>query len=190
MSLIPLSQIEVMRERTPSVMKLRLMEQEVTGYWSVIFSPLGIKSLTKQDVTGFLRYEQNRRWRELSKEDVTRDMESLRLALACLVDESVSIVDRLNRLEPGRGELAIPFLGKAKLTAILLVTHPRQYGVWNDYSERALTELGLMPTFEAGIHLGDMYERFNQVLLGLAAEYKLTLWWLDTILEQLVRRVR
>ena len=190
MGQIPLEQIARLREATPAVMKLRLEEQSVTGYWGVIFSPKGIASLTKQDMTGFLRYEQNRRWKDISKEDVTRDMEALRAALWCLVDEAQPVAERLNALEPGRGELAVPHLGKAKLSAILLVTQPARYGVWNDYSQRALEGLGIMPHFDGVARLGDQYARVNDVLVQLAADNRLTMWWLDVILEQLARLVR
>jgi hypothetical protein len=121
---------------------------------------------------------------------VTADMGRLRAALAVLVDESRPVAERLNELEPGRGPLAVPFLGKAKLTPILLVTHPSQYGVWNDYSERALRGMGLMPEFGEGERLGDQYAQVNEVLVRLAAEYRVSLWWLDIILERLARLVR
>src|SRR6516225_6090035 len=162
-------QIARFRAGTPDVMALRLEEQDVTKYFGVIFSEKGIWSLTKQDMTGFLSYRQNRRWREISKDDVSVDMGQLRNALLTLVDESRPVADRLNLLEPGRGELAVPHLGKAKLTPILLVTHPRRYGVWNDYSERALRGMGLFPEFGEGQHLGDQYESVNEVLVRLAA---------------------
>lgn len=183
-------QIAAFRERTPSVMKLRLQELEVTQYWGVIFSPKGIATLTKQDMTGFLSYRQNKRWREISKDDVTADMEALREALLVLIDETRPLAERVNLLEPGRGELAVPHLGKAKLTPILLVTYPRRYGVWNDYSERALRGMGLMPEFAPGTRLGEQYEAVNSVLTELADKYRVTLWWLDVILEQLARLVR
>jgi len=180
-------QIAVTRENTLNVMALRLEEQEVTSYFGVIFSSRGIQTLTKQDMTGFLSYKQNKRWREISKEDVTRDMDRLRAALLVLTDESRATWERLDLLEPGRGELAVPHLGKAKLTPILLVTQPKRYGVWNDYSERALRNMGLFPEFAADWHLGRQYEAVNAVLTGLAAEYRVTLWWLDMILERLAR---
>ncbi len=189
-TLISTDQIAKFRDATPSVMKLRLVEQEVTQYWSLIFSPRGITSLTKEDMTSFLSYQTNKRWREISKEDVTLDLERLRQALLCLVDESRPIAERLNELEPGRGNLAVPHLGKAKLTPILLVSHPRQYGVWNDYSERALRGMGVFPEPQPGWHLGESYQAVNSVLVGLAEEYKVSLWWLDVILEQIARLVR
>src|ERR1035437_6144285 len=105
---IPTSQILAYRDSTPSVMALKLTELEVTQYWGVIFSPKGIASLTKQDMTGFLSYRQNKRWREISRDDVTADMGRLRAALLVLIDEERPITERLNRLEPGRGELAVP----------------------------------------------------------------------------------
>ncbi len=187
---IPVQKIQEYRDNTPDVMAMRLQELEVTQYWSVIFSPKGIATLTKQDMTGFLSYRQNHRWREISREDVAADMERLRAALLVLVDETRPIVERLNLLEPGRGELAVPHLGKAKLTPLLLVTHPKQYGVWNDYSERALTGMGLMPEFPEGARLGDQYAQVNAVLTELAATYKVSLWWLDVILERIARLVR
>jgi hypothetical protein len=104
-SMISPDQIARLRAETPNVMALRLEEQEVTQYFSVIFSEKGISTLTKQDMTGFLSFRQNKRWREISKEDVTRDMDRLRAALLVLVDESRPIADRLNEIEPGRGAL-------------------------------------------------------------------------------------
>jgi hypothetical protein len=190
MSQISPDQIAKFRESTPNVMALRLQEQEVTAYWGVIFSPKGIASLTKQDMTGFLSFAQNKRWREISKDDVAADMERLRVALTCLVDEARPVAERLNELEPGRGELAVPHLGKAKLTPILLVTQPKRYGVWNDYSERALRGMGLFPEFGETARLGDQYAAVNEVLVRLATEYRVTLWWLDVILERMARLVR
>ena len=190
MAQIPKSQIAEFRASTPSVMKLRLEELEVTQYFGVIFSERAIPSMTKQDMTGFLSFRQNKRWREISREDVTADMPKLRTAIACLVDESRPIAERLNKLEPGRGELAVPHLGKAKLTPILLVSHPRQYGVWNDYSERALRGMGVFPEFGGDWHLGEQYAAVDEVLVGLAAEYVVSLWWLDVILERIARLVR
>jgi hypothetical protein len=183
-------QIAIFRDSTPSVMALKLQELEVTQYWGIIFSPKGIATLTKQDMTGFLSYRQNHRWREISRDDVTMDMDRLRAALMLLVNESVDIAARLNALEPGRGELAVPHLGKAKLTPLLLVTHPKQYGVWNDYAERALTGMGLMPDFDESDRLGDRYAAVNAVLLELAESYRVSLWWLDVILERIARLVR
>jgi hypothetical protein len=190
MSYISPDQVGVYRESTPGVMKMRLEEMEVTGYWSVIFSLKGVATLTKQDMTGFLSFAENRRWKEISKEDVTADMPKLRAALARLVDDSRPISERLNALEPGRGELAVGHLGKAKLTPLLLVSHPKLYGVWNDYSERALRAMELFPVEVPGERLGDGYQRVNEVLVGLASEYRVSLWWLDIILERIARTVR
>ena len=189
-AIIPANKIQEYRDSTPNVMALRLEELEVAQYWGVIFSPKGIASLTKQDMTGFLSYRQNKRWREISRDDVTADMDRLRAALLVLIDETRPIAERLNSLEPGRGELAVPHLGKAKLTPLLMVTQPKLYGVWNDYSERALTGMGLMPEFADGARLGDRYTVVNAVLVELSTTYRVSLWWLDVILERVARLVR
>ena len=190
MALIPLEQIRVFRDSTPNVLALRLQEMEVCQYFGVIFSPKGIASLTKQDMTGFLSFKQNHRWREISRDDVTADMERLRTALLVLVDQSRTVAERLNALEPGRGQFTVGYLGKAKLTPLLLVISPKEYGVWNDYSERALANMGVMPVFEEGMKLGDQYTLVNEKLLGLAEQYNVSLWWLDIILERIARLVR
>src|SRR4051794_20716999 len=93
---IPASKIQEYRESTPNVLALRTQELEVTQYWGVIFSPEGIATLTKQDMTGFLSYRQNHRWREISKDDVTADMEKLRAALNMLMDETRPVAECLN----------------------------------------------------------------------------------------------
>lgn len=190
MSSIATDQIAKFRDATPNVLKMRLEEQETLAYWGVIFSPKGVATLTKQDMTGFMSYGQNKRWREISKEDVTADMDALRAALAGLIDETRPVAERLNELEPGRGQLAVPHLGKAKLTPILLVSQPKKYGVWNDYSERALRGMELFPAFEDGWHLGEQYAAVNEVLVRLATEYRVSLWWLDILLEKVARLVR
>lgn len=190
MAQISPTQIGVIRDAQTNVLAMRLQEVEVCEYWSVLFSPKGVATLTKQDISGFLSYQQNHRWREISKENVAADMPRLREALAELMNEELGIAERLDRLEPGRGTLAVPHLGKAKLTPILMVTNPTKYGVWNDYSERALRGMGLFPEFVPGDHLGAQYSAVNDVLLGLAADYRLSLWRLDIILEQIARLVR
>jgi hypothetical protein len=70
------------------------------------------------------------------------------------------------------------------------VTHPARYGVWNDYAQRALEGMGLMPEFDEGARLGDQYARVNAVLVDLARQYRVSLWWLDIILERIARLVR
>jgi hypothetical protein len=117
-------------------------------------------------------------------------MDRLRQALLVLIDETRPLAERLDALEPGRGELAVPHLGKAKLSPILLVTYPRQFGVWNDYSERALRGMGLFPEFAPDWHLGEQYAAVNAVLVDLATRYRVSLWWLDVILERISRLVR
>jgi hypothetical protein len=189
MSISP-DQIRIFRDNQKDVLKSGLTELEVKGYFSVIFSPKGIKSLTKQDMTGFLSFKQNKRWREISRDDVTTDMEALRNALTLLIDESVPISQRLNRLEPNKGDLSVAHLGKAKLSPILLIVYPKKYGVWNDYSQRVIENMGLMPIFSSGMGLGDRYALFNDVLLSLAKEYNVSLWRLDILLEQISRLIR
>ncbi|HUD11118.1 MAG TPA: hypothetical protein VMS08_01805, partial [Candidatus Saccharimonadia bacterium] len=67
---------------------------------------------------------------------------------------------------------------------------PKTYGVWNEYSERALRGMGVFPEFAPDWHLGEQFDAFNTVLTQMAAEYNVSLWWLDIILERIARLVR
>jgi len=64
----------------------------------------------------------------------------------------------------------IPGMGKAGAAAILLVTFPDQYGVWNDTWEQALKQLDLWPEFDRGTAFGERYAPVNQLLNDLATD--------------------
>jgi hypothetical protein len=50
--------------------------------------------------------------------------------------------------------------------------------------------MGVFPEFLPEWHLGDEYVAVNAVLVWLASQYNVTLWWLDVILERIARLVR
>ena len=76
----------------------------------------------------------------------------------------------------------MPGLGRAIITAILLVMHPDKYGVWNNRSQTAMEALGFWPKFERGESFGQRYANVNDVLLAVARELKIDLWTLDELL--------
>lgn len=183
------AQIAFLRDAQKNVFERRLAEQEALEHYGFLFRRENIPNLTESDVQGFLQYEFNRRWKNLASPHVTRDMDRLREGLLMLLLEVRPLAERLNTLVPKSGPLYVPYLGPAHLSAILLVAHPKRYGSWNEYSEKALTMMGLMPEFPAGAGFGDKYERFNEVLVGLARDNNVSLWRLDELLETLVRKV-
>lgn len=112
---------------------------------------------------------------------MTKDMPRLREALRILLDESRPIRERLNELVPARGPAFVPWLSKAILTPILLITHPNQYAVWNQVSEAAMKALDLWPEMDRGLPFGDRYERVNEVVLETAKAVDVDLWTLDAL---------
>jgi hypothetical protein len=107
---------------------------------------------------------------------ICANMVQLHKALIGLLDESGPIENRIDEAWD-----LVPGMGRAIITAILLVTHPTKYGVWNRISEEGLKVLGLWPHFDRGESLGKRYMRINKILLSLAGDLRIDLWTLDAL---------
>ncbi|HXP61857.1 MAG TPA: hypothetical protein VN829_15285 [Dongiaceae bacterium] len=70
-------------------------------------------------------------------------------------------------------------MGRAIISANLVVAHPDRYGVWNNTSEAGLKTLGLWPDFGHGTSLGEKYAAVNRLLIRLAKDVGIDLWTLD-----------
>jgi hypothetical protein len=148
---------------------------EVLARFQPIFSPEHAPAITEDEFRSFLMFANNRHWplhRQGPK--MCADMDRLRNALSLLLDESTPIQERLNRVVS-----SVPGMGRAVVTAILLVAYPEDYGVWNNTSEGALKSLGLWPTFDRGESFGGRYLKVNSVLRELAQTLGTDLWTLD-----------
>jgi len=143
-----------------------------------IFSVGHIPSLTYDEFTSFLYFENNHHWSGLYRQGLgaATDMPLLRASLAVLLDESRPIRERFpEALGMVKG------MGKAIATGILTVAYPDRYGVWNNTSEAAMRQAGIFPAFEKGDGPGGRYERINQVLLEIAGALEVDLWTLDAL---------
>lgn len=156
--------------------------EEVLARYGLIFSPKNIPQITEGEFQSFLRFPNNRHWSSLERtaSRATEDMEALRDMLSRLLDESIPIAQRV---EDTFGR--VRGLGKAVLTAILLVVYPDKYGVWNGTSEAGLKAAGLFPQGRALD--GARYEQINDILKNLAAELGTDLWTLDSLWWRMVR---
>lgn len=152
---------------------------EVLARYQPIFQLEHISLLTEDEFRSFLFFENNRHWKGLHRmaHRLLTDMNRLKEALRTLLDESQPLADRYDR---AMGQ--VKGLGKALATAILLISQPQRYGVWNTTSETALRYLGLWPDFPRGATDGQKYERINVQLLQLAKDLKIDLWTLDALL--------
>lgn len=178
----------VLAQPPPGFRKMVEAQPAVLARYQPMFQPQNLASLTREDFLGFLLFRNNHHWDSLHRQgpQMTEDMPRLRATLQVLLDETRPIEQRLNAMKQGAKKNSVPGLGKATLTAILLVCHPDKYGVWNGTSRAAMEKLGIWPRLERGASLGTRYLAVNAVLLELARELGISLWALDGLWWQIL----
>jgi hypothetical protein len=151
---------------------------QVFAKYRPIFSPEHVPSLTKEEFTSFLYFENNRHWSGLYRQGLgaAGDIERLRGSLAILLNERRPIRERF----PEALSMVSGF-GKAIATGILTVAYPEKYGVWNNTSEAGLRQVGLWPNFERGEGVGGRYEQINSLIVRLSSDLGIDLWTLDAL---------
>ena len=149
-------------------------KEKVLGRYGAVFAPSALPHLTADEFRSFLYLENNCHWSQLYRRglEAADDIETLRQGLSVLLDESRDIVYRWNQVQ-------VKGLGKAIKSAILLVTYPDRYGVWNTTSEKALRQFGLFPTVFPKQNKGKTYEALGERLNELAKAVGTDLWTLD-----------
>ena len=158
-------------------------EKEVIEKYGYMFHPDNLDSLTKDDFKSFLLIKNNKHWEGIHRQGnmITQDMDKLRSALAILLNESLSLKERLLYLFPRNKPNFIKGLGRAIVTPLLMVVYPTKYGVYNKRSAEGLKEVRLEPKFTRGAGFSEKYIKTNEVLTGLAAENDMSLFELDDV---------
>lgn len=151
---------------------------EVLDRFRPIFSREHLPELTQHEFHSFLLLENNKHWSGLHRHSprITSDMARLRSALDLLLYGEESIEGRFTQAVS-----EVTGMGRAVASALLLVVHPQEYGVWNSTSEGGLKFLNLWPRFERGASLGERYVQINNLLKQLAGELGIDLWTLDVL---------
>jgi len=163
---------------TESYQKFVEPKEGIFARYQPVFHPNHIPDITEEEFRSFLVFENNRHWTGLHRQGpkICRDMPHLRKALTFLLDQNHKISHRLNKVIE-----MVPGMGKAIATAILVITNPDQYGVWNRISEAGLQKLEIWPEFERGESFGNRYEKVNGVLVALKGALGIDLWTLDAL---------
>jgi 5-methylcytosine-specific restriction protein B len=163
----------------PEYRDLVAARDEVLDRFGPVFSTQHAPAITEEEVKAFLLFENNKHWSELQRENnrICADMDTLRAALMEVLDETEALAPRWDAVIA-----SVPGMGKAILSAILLVAHPERYGVWNSTSEGALRQLGIWPSFEPASTSGQQYQQANAILKTLAGVLAVDLWTLDSLL--------
>jgi hypothetical protein len=170
----------------PDFMDITSHKTAVLKRYQPVFSPEHINILSQAEFESFLLYKNNHHWDSLHRvgKFMTEDMDLLREALAILVDENKPVRDRLNELRPERywgAHSYVSHLGMPVLTAILMVTQPEKYGVWNNTSDAGLKEVRLWRKEWGSQPAGDTYLDMNEQLRFLASALETDLWTLDAL---------
>lgn len=152
----------------------------VIARFKELFKPEHIPELTAEEFKSFLSFKNNKHWSNLERlgPRITKDMPKLRQALSILVAaaDPMQIAARLDEA------LGLAYgMGKGVATALLLVLHDDDYGVWNTVTEEAMSAIGLFPTFQPNQSTGKQYAAINDILRQLKNELDVDLWTLDWI---------
>jgi len=99
------------------------------------------------------------------RERVVKDPGKFRKAVRGLLDESIPIVSRLDRLLDGSEH--IEGMGRGLSTEYLMIAHPDKYCLWNSKTENGLTALERMPTFTSSQSSGERYGMILQAVTDL-----------------------
>jgi hypothetical protein len=143
-----------------------------------IFALPHLDALTADEFKEFLQDRNNHHWSGLYRKGgrACDDMPKLRSMLKVLLDETHPIDERFDQVIN-----QVAGMGKALMTAILLVAYPDRYGVWNNTSEGAMKALGIWPKYEQSNTPGRRYSKVNQVLTSLTHDLGIDLWTLDAM---------
>lgn len=163
--------------------QIRDAKESVISKYAPLFSLENLDKLTVDDFKSFLLFKNNQHWASLHRQNswMTADMDKLREALKLLINESLPVKIRLNKLRPNNGDPMVKGLGRAVITAILQVVYPEKYGVVNNTAEKGMTELTLWPKFPRGYSFGERYDAINKILLEVAEGLGIDLWTLDML---------
>ncbi|WP_237228815.1 HNH endonuclease [Rubinisphaera sp. JC750] len=154
--------------------------ESVLNRFQPAFTAESIGELSESTFRDFLDFKHNQHWTGLQRptSHTCDDMPKLRKSLSLLVDHSSPLEARLDALLSG-GDHSVNGLGIGILSAVLLVSSPQDYGVWNAKSESALKKLNVWPKFERGSTTGQRYAMLNALFRQLSQKTGLDLWAID-----------
>ena len=181
---VPADVIGTLREAVVGMRQSEIYKEVVEPKEAVLerFQPVftieNVLKISEDEFCSFLLFDNNHHWTGLHRQNsrMCSDMDKLRNALTLLINNERPVAERLDEsIEMVHG------MGKNVATAILLITQPELYGVWNNRSEANMKRLGIWPKFERGESFGNRYVKVNQILLQIKEALQIDLWELDTL---------
>jgi len=151
-----------------------------------------IDNLTAEKFQEFLRFENNKHWDRIQRPggNLIKDMPKLKNALKILLDEKLSLSDRIKQVRDKESPNYTPYLANAIYTPILLVTNPKKYPVVNEPVAEALDQLGLY-SYKTYANEWDWITipKMQQIIMEVANKNNLDLWQVDWVWWKIARPV-
>jgi hypothetical protein len=181
---VPADVIGKLREAAVNIIKTAIYSEvveprdAVLARFQPIFSAEHVPDITEEEFRSFLLFENNQHWSGLHRQGprMCSDIAKLRKALATLLNESEPVFKRLDEAID-----MVSGMGKNVASAILMVSQPDRYGVWNNRSEANMKRLGIWPNFNRSESFGIRYVKVNQILLQIRDTLQIDLWTLDAL---------
>jgi RecB family endonuclease NucS len=169
---------KLINEKNEIFKQITTAKDRVIERYQPIFDKENIFKITDVEFKEFLRFDKNEHWGGLHRmgPKICADMDLLKDSLQLLVDEEQQIETRLDKVV-----ISVKGMGKAIITAILLIEYPDKYGVWNSTSEGALKVLELWPKFERNESFGFRYSKVNEIFKYISNKLEIDLWTLDAL---------
>lgn len=157
----------------------------VLARYQPVFQFETVQQLSEENFRSFLYFENNHHWSGLYRKalKLCEDMDTVRNTLTILLNPALPLAKRWDTSVRN-----IKGFGKGLATAILIVSSPNEYGVWNNTSEGALRILNIWPEFPRGSSRGEKYVLINQLLNRLSSDLGIDLWTLDALMWGVIPR--
>ncbi len=158
----------------PNIVERR---HEVYRRYRPVMAAAGTESFSIDEFATFLDFKHNHHWTNMqrSRGHMTADPEALSAAIAVLLDESRPLRDRIDE-----SHKAVKGFGELTLTAILHVSQPQKYGVYNTTARNVMMKLNIFPSHR-GETTGSHYLKYNAILRSIADGLGTDLWTLDAL---------
>jgi len=157
---------------------------EVLEKFGEIFKLKNIDNLTADQLQEFLRFKNNRHWKNIERPggNLIKNMTKLKNGLKILLDESRPLPERIRDIREENSENLTPHLGMSIYSPILFVAYPEKYPVINEPVAQALHELGL---YDIKKWKNDdewvTIPKMQEIVHSYAKKYEFDLWQIDWV---------
>ncbi|MCJ7445955.1 MAG: PDDEXK nuclease domain-containing protein [Methanotrichaceae archaeon] len=137
--------------------------------WKEWIDPYKLETLPDDELKNkFLEYFNEGAGRHpfnaIYRDRIVRDIKKFREVIKFLLDESIPVREKLNKILYKDGIYHIDGIGKGLATSILMDLDPQNYAIWNNKTNMGLEALGSSPQFAWGDDWGTRYEKVMKVI--------------------------